>query len=269
MRITLQRTILALSIAVFPTACVDAPTESFASDAPPNQLLSVSFDMMADEQLMANDVERSEEFRWAALALRVGLTPTLIQVTNEGRAEVFDAFVHAATWTSLTQALRPPLHRSLVAWRRSGDVLQVFLVGMVTDSAPVLNPLSLRPSVPGATSVSPVAGAKAAYFERGPVNSTWIGVGGAAKVVEQPQPTTSQPTTCPVPNDAPTRPKGVTCQQTKFGIALNVLFGKTPTRDSREVLASAPTRRIIVAPQTVAGVKLVFSCISPLSSGCQ
>jgi len=263
MRINLKESILALSIAVFATACVDAPTESLATDAPANQLLSVSFDMMADEQLMANDVERSEDFRWAALALRVGLTPSVIQVTNDGRAEVFDAFVHAATWTSLTQALRPPLHRSLVAWRRSGDVLQVVLVGLVADSAPVLNPLSLRPSVPGATSVSPVAGAKAAYFERGPVNSTWIGVGGTAKVAEQPQ-----PTSCPVPNDASTQPKGVTCQQTKFGIALNVLFGRTPTRDSREVLASAPTRRIIVSPQAVAGVKLVFSCASPLSSGC-
>lgn len=263
MRIKRKLSILALLVAVFATACVDAPTESFATDAPANQLLAVSFDMLADEQLMANDVERSEEFRWAALALRVGLTPTVIQVTNEGRAEVFDAFVHAATWTSSTLALRPPLHRSLVAWRRSGDVLQVMLVGMFTDSAPVLNPLSLRSSAPGTTSVSPVAGAKAAYFERGPVNSTWIGTGGMAKVAESPQ-----PTSCPVPNDAATRPKGVTCQLTKFGVVLNVLFTRTPSRDSRDVLANAPTRRVIVSPQAVAGVKLVFSCISPLSTGC-
>lgn len=263
MRIKRKLSILALSVAVFASACVDAPSESFTADAPANQLLAVSFDVLADEQLMANDVERSEEFRWAALALRVGLTPTVIQVTNEGRSEVFDAFVHAATWTSSTLALRPPLHRSLVAWRRSGDVLQVMLVGMFTDSAPVLNPLSLRPSSPGTISASPVAGAKAAYFERGPVNSTWIGTGGMAKVAESPQ-----PTSCPVPNDAATRPNGVTCQLTKFGVALNVMFTRTPTRDSRDVLANALTRRVLVSPQAVAGVKLVFSCISPLSTGC-
>lgn len=241
-------------------ACVDAPGEALAP-ATANNPLAASFDLLADEQFQANDVERGEDFRWAALSLRAGVTPAVLEVTNNGTREVYDAFVHAVTWATLTQALRPPLHRSLVAWRRSGDVLQVLLIGMVTDSAPVLNPMSLRPNTTGELA-SPVAGAKAAYFERGPVNSTWVGVSGIAKVAEHPQ-----PTACPAPNDG-AKPEGVTCQLSKFGVALNVEFARTRNRDSREIDAQAPRRTVIARPQVVAGVKMVFTCAMPGSTGC-
>ena len=54
--------------------CVDSPSapESAADD---NQL-AASFDGLAQEQLTDGDVERSEDFRWAALAVRAGVTPT-------------------------------------------------------------------------------------------------------------------------------------------------------------------------------------------------
>jgi len=255
--ISVKATIKALMLAGLVAACVDAPSAPLAaSDQNP---LATSLEMLAEEQLVANDVERSEEFRWAALALRAGVTPTVVEMTNDGTRQVYDGFVHAVTWVSLAQALRPPLHRSLIAWRRSGDVLQVLLVGMFTDSAPVVHPYSMRPS---ATAQSPVAGATAAYFERGPANTSWVGVGGIAKVAEHPQ-----PALCPSPNDS-SRPQGVTCQLTRFGIGLNVLFARTRNRDSREVDATAPTRRLIAPDQTVAGVKLVFSCVEPRSTGC-
>jgi hypothetical protein len=257
--VTMKRTITAFALAGLLSACVDSPSEPLAAAAP-NNPLATSFDQLADEQLAANDVERSEEFRWAALAVRAGVTPSTLQVMNAGQPEVYDAFVHAVTWASLTQALRPPLHRSLVAWRRSGEVLQVFLIGMFTDSAPVLHPYSLRPGSTDETT-APVAGAKAAYFERGPGPSSWLGVGGVAKVAEHPQ-----PATCP-PDDA-ARPDGVTCQLTRFGVSLNVQFARTRTRDSREVDALAPTRQMIAPGQTVAGVKLVVTCVMPLSTGC-
>lgn len=253
-------TVMALLLAGVVAACVDAPSAPLvASDQNP---LAASLEMLAEEQLAANDVERSEEFRWAALSLRAGVRPSVIEVTNEGNREVYDGFVHAVTWASLTQSLRPPLHRSLVAWRRSGELLQVLQVGMFTDSAPVLHPYSMRPSSPGAQPESPVAGAAAVYFERGPVNSSWLGIGGLAKIAEYPQ-----PAACPSSNDA-TRPKGVTCQLTRFGVGLNVLFARTRSRDSRELEASAPTRRLIAPDQTVAGVKLLFNCVAPLSTGC-
>ena len=260
MQLNLKTTISALALAALVAACVDAPGEALAP-ATANNPLAASFDLLADEQLQANDVERSEDFRWAALSLRAGVTPAVLEVTNNGTREVYDAFVHAVTWATLTQALRPPLHRSLVAWRRSGDVLQVLLIGTISDSAPVLNPLSLRPTTTGELS-SPVAGAKAAYFERGPVNSTWMGISGVAKVAEHPQ-----PDPCPAPNDG-AKPEGVTCQLTKFGVALNAEFGRTRSRDSRDVDAQAPRRSMIARLQVVGGVKLVFSCVMPYSTGC-
>ena len=251
----------ALALAVAMTACVDAPSEATQA-APFNNPLATSFEMLAQDQMAANDVERSEEFRWAALALRAGVNPLVLEVTNNGRAEVYDAFVHSVTWVSLAQALRPPTHRSFVAWRRSGDVLQVLLVGMYTDSAPVLNPFSMRSPAPGTIAQSPVAGANAAYFEHGPSGSSWLGVNGAAKVAEHPQ-----PSACPSPDDA-SRPVGVTCQLTRYGVNLNVLFARTRTVTSRDLDANSLTRRLIVPDQTVAGVKLVFSCAMPRNTGC-
>ena len=263
-----KKTFMALALAASVAACVDAPSEPLAASAPPNNPLATSFDQLADEQLAANDVERGEEFRWAALALRAGVTPSALDVTNNGTREVYDAFVHAVTWASLTQAVRPPLHRSLVAWRRSGDVLQVLLVGLASDSAPVLHPYSLRTATGGTT--SPVAGATAAYFERGSgtantAASTWIGISGSAKVAEHPR-----PENCLSPNDG-AKPEGVSCQLTRFGVALNVNFARTRSRDSRDVDANAPSRRIIAGNtnQTVAGVRLVFTCATPLSTGCR
>jgi hypothetical protein len=142
-------------------------------------------------------------------------------------------------------------------------VLQVLLVGLVSDSAPVLHPYSLRTAA-GAT--SPVAGATAAYFERGSATtaaSTWIGISGSAKVAEHPR-----PEVCPSPNDG-AKPEGVSCQLTRFGVALNVNFARTRSRDSRDVDANAPSRRLIAPSQTVAGVRLVFTCATPLSTGCR
>lgn len=260
--IKLKLMMKALLFAGLLSACVDAPSESLAATEPNNNPLASSFDALSQDQLAANDIERSEEFRWAALALRAGVTPSPVQVTNNGASELYDGFVHAVTWASLTQAMRPPLHRSLVAWRRTGDVLQVLLVGMFTDSAPVLHPYSLRPASPGAPTASPVAGATAAYFERGLANTSWIGVGGVAKIAEHPP-----PSLCPSPNDA-TRPDGVSCQKTRFGVALNVLLTRTRSRDSRELDPAAPERRMIAPSQTVAGVKLLFSCVEPKSTGC-
>ena len=256
-----MRKISIIAVAVLLAGCVDSPSQP-AADIDQNPLAS-SFEGLAQDQLKANDVERSEEFRWAALALRAGVTPSVLEVTNNGKPELYDAFVHAVTWNSVTLAMRPPTHRSLIAWRRSGDLLQIILVGMATDSAPVLHPWSMRPNMPGGGPLSPIAGAMAAYFERGSSNSSWVGIGGHAKIAERPQ-----PTACPTATD-PARPAGVTCLLTRFGVRLNILFAQTRNRDSRDVdAANAVTRRIIAPDQVVAGVKLVFNCMSPAGNGC-
>ena len=248
-------------LAVVATACVDSPAdEALAPTA--NNPLAASFDLLAQEQLVANDVERSEELRWAALSLRAGVTPSVLEVTHQGRTESFDAFVHSATWASLTQSLRSPAHRSLVAWRRTGDVMQVLLIGSLVDSAPILHPYSLRNSSPGVPVQSPIAGATAAYFERGSVNTTWLGINGHAMIAEHPD-----PNVCPTASSAD-RPEGVNCQLTRYGVEVFVTLARTRSLDSREVDTSAPTQLMLASRQTIAGAKLVFSCAAPSGTGC-
>jgi hypothetical protein len=254
---------MAVALAAPASACVDSPSAPDSLAAADGNPLATSFDMLAQEQIQANDVERGEEFRWAALSLRAGVTPSVLEVNNNGRFELYDAFVHSATWATVTESLRPPAHRSLIAWRRNGEVLQVLLIGTFTDSAPVLHPYSLRNTSPGVPLHSPVAGATAAYFERGSSNATWLGIGGVVKIAEHPQ-----PALCPAAPNNSDRPAGVTCQLTRYGVGLNVQFARTRSRDSREVDASAVTRRLIAPEQTVAGAKLLFACLSPLSTGC-
>ena len=260
MKVLKLRSLLLLLVAAFATACVNAPAEDALAPTD-NNPLAASFDLLAQEQMTANDVERSEELRWAALSLRAGVTPSVLEVTHQGHTESYDAFVHSATWASLTQSLRPPAHRSLVAWRRTGDLMQVRLVGANTDSAPVLHPYSLRNASPGVPLESPVAGAAAAYFERGSSNLTWLGVSGVANIAEYPQ-----PETCPVSSSD--RLEGVNCQLTRYGVTLNITLARTLSRDSREVDVAAPTRQILAVDQTVVGAKLVFSCAAPTSNGC-
>lgn len=255
------RKLLIAWFAVMVTACVNAPADGALAPVD-NNPLAASLDLLAQEQMTANDVERSEELRWAALSLRAGVVPSVLEVTHGGRTELFDAFVHSAAWATLTQSLRPEAYRSLVAWRRTGDLLQVILVGTYTDSGPVLHPYSLRNTSPGVPPHLPIAGATAAYFERGSTNSTWLGIGGIAKVAEHPQ-----PSTCPLSNTSAS-PEGVNCQLTRYGVTLAATFGRTRSTDSREVDGSAPTQFILAPDQTVAGAKLVFSCAAPSGRGC-
>lgn len=240
--------------------CVDSPTEA-ASPAADNQV-ATSFEVLAQEQFAAGDTERGEEFRWAGLAMRAGVVPSRLEVTNDGQGEVYNAFVHSARWTATTLAMRPPVHRTMMAWRRNGDLLQVIMVSMHSDSAAVLHPMSMRPSGPGGSPMGPMAGAKAAYFERGPQGSAWMGVGGYAKIVE-----TNSGGTCPAPNDAE-RPSGVTCELARYAVTLNADFAATTAFASRDLAQNSAPRVISVATQPVAGVKLTFTCAMPGTTGC-
>ncbi|HSA54775.1 MAG TPA: hypothetical protein VLE53_03685 [Gemmatimonadaceae bacterium] len=256
------RLVLAALAAVMLGACVDSPSAP-ASPALENTL-AVNFDALADEQTAAGDVERAEELRWAALAIRLGVRPTVFHVTNAGVNEEYNAFVHAARWAQATDALRPVSHRSLVAWRRTDELLQVILVSLRSDSAPVLHPYSLRLSGPE-TDTSPVLGARAAYFERSPQGSAWLGVGGWAKIAPK-----SVGGVCTPPvTQSVSAPDGVTCQLARYAVEFQIEFAQTRSYSSRLMDPSPPTRRITAAEQDVAGVLLTFYCAQPLSDrGC-
>src|ERR1051325_8988990 len=98
-------------------ACVQSPGELDDSQPSANtggNLLAASFDSLAQEQSDASDTERSEEFRWAAIAVRFGITPSTFAVNNNGTVEVYSAIVHAAQWTLPALAVRPVGHRTLI-----------------------------------------------------------------------------------------------------------------------------------------------------------
>jgi hypothetical protein len=241
-------------------ACVDSPSQPMSAvDSSP---LALSFEALSQE-MQVHDVDRSEELRWAALAIRAGVKPSVLEITNNGVPEVYDAFVYEVRWITLSQSLRPVFHRNLVAWRRTGSVLQVLLVSQATDSVPVLHPYSMRPSAPGGELASPIAGAKAAYLERSAQGGvTWIGIGGSTKVAGE-----STQGSCG--DDTMDRLPGVACQLGRASVTLSIELARAPTRDSREVPPDAPTRWLHAPEQTVEGMILVFSCATPSADGCQ
>jgi hypothetical protein len=254
--------VAALACAVALSACVASPDAPQTASVDSNPL-ATSFDDLAQEQNDAGDVETSEEFQWAALAVRAGVAPTRYDVTNNGQRETYDAFVQSVGWILPTLALRPLDFRSFVAWRKNGDEMQVIIISSSTDAAPILHPYSMRPSTPGGVIASPVAGATAAYFERGSDHSAWLGTAGTVKMLEK-----SVGTACATPT-AQVPPKGVVCTAATFSVGFDMTVSKTREDRSRAVDNGAPTRKITAVDQGVAGVKLTFSCVLPASAkGC-
>jgi hypothetical protein len=262
-RIGTGRFIIAALFAASLVACVDSP--SAAADplaAGTENQLATSFEGLAQEQNDAGDVERAEEFRWAALAVRAGVQPARYEVSNNGVREVYSAFVHAAHWVTPALAMRPIGHRTFIAWRKESDVMKVIIIGSFSESAPILHPYSLRLAQPGGVLSSPIAAANGAYFERGTNRSFWIGVGGQVKIEEK-----SASGSCVRPNDqAP--PSGVTCQPARYDVAFDMTVALT-LPNSRIVAVAAPTKTLEAEEQNVGGVKLTFSCVAPASDrGC-
>jgi hypothetical protein len=242
-------------------ACVDAPVT--APNTVDDNQLATGFEDLSQERNAAGDVERGEEFRWAALAIRLGVTPTLFEVTNDGQVEAYQAFVHAVKWSLPVMATRPLTHRTFVAWRKTPEKMQVILISSHLDLAPVLHPYSMRVAPGTVPTASPIAGAHAAYFERSATSRTWIGVNGQVKLAEE-----SVAGPCNLPESDRT-PGGVTCQLARWAVRFNIGFMRARNEGSEPDLAAA-LKTIVAAEQQVAGVKLTFTCPVPTSErGCR
>lgn len=250
--------VFALGLVVGAGACVDSPTS--ASSVEENQL-AASFENLSQDRIAAGDTEQGEEFRWAALALRLGVTPTRFHVTRNGTAEVYSAFVHGARWPSPLMAARPGTHRSFVAWRKNDDKLQVILVSSHLDEAPIVHPYSMR-LLPGMQQTSPLAGAHAAYFERGNGAKDWIGIAGRARIVLE---STGDACNVPKPSSAPA---GVSCVEARWNVAFNATLAPVRSKP-RDVDDRLPTMSLVASEQEVAGALLTFACPVPSSvRGC-
>ena len=238
-------------------ACVDAP--SAPTNAVADNILVVSFDALSREAAQQGDAERSQEFIWAGLAIRGGIVPSRLEIRNNGTLEIYDAIVHAVTWSPSTTPQRVRTHRTLVAWRQSGAALQTLMVSSSADVAPVLSPLSQSAGTP---LDAPFAGAHVLYAVRGSSSGTWVGVTGTVKIAPG-----GAGAPC-VPTTGTAAPIGVSCTQVRYAVAFDVGI-QGAFVDTRLPQTQSPVLRMTAVEQLVNGAKLTLSCANQTNaSGC-
>lgn len=238
-------------------ACVDSPQEpSTEADSP----LASTFDGLSKEATANGDNARGNEFGWAAVALAAGMTPSPLIVFNNNRREVYDAFVHATTITAVgvTDGLTT---RTLIAWRKPANVLQVIMVSAPDNVTNVLHPASMGPINIG---TAPFRGAHAAYYERvdgGTVTSQWIGVGGNVKLTDANVGALACEAALPLTS-------GVGCTRARFSVAFDVRLASLAPRATTP--STNADRAMRAAEQAINGLKLTVRCVAPSTTdrGC-
>ncbi|MGH7712004.1 MAG: hypothetical protein ACREOG_12010 [Gemmatimonadaceae bacterium] len=249
----MKRTLLftaVLAAAILATACVDSPQEpSPTADSP----LASTFDGLSKEAASNGDNARGNEFGWAAVAIAAGMTPSPLTVSNNGRREVYDAFVHATTISAanVTDGLTT---RTLIAWRKPANVLQVIMMSAPDNVSNVLHPASMGPI---SISTAPFRGAHAAYYERGDNSTaTWIGVGGTVKLTDVN--IGAQPCEAALPVSS-----GVGCARAQFRASFDVRLSRVPAVSRVPNAAPDRTLRTTPAEQPINGLKLAVRCVQP------
>lgn len=250
-------------------ACVDAP--SVSGPEAQSEPLAETFDAMSRVAAENGDLARSEGFAFAALSVRGGVAPSRLEVQSGNATEVYDAFVSSVEWDpSIAATMRPPARRALVAWRRTAyGTTKVLSMHTPSDSAPILNPLSLGM---GMSTAAVFAGASAMQNEGGntaqgkpDLSGAWFATGGWVKLKE-----VAVIGACP---ESQLSGKGVAvsrCEQARylvrFDLAMQHLAGRPP-----QVVGGSPVRRVSsVGEPGVGGLKLGFACLAPTSMhGCQ
>jgi hypothetical protein len=251
-----RRPAVAAFAATLLVACVDTPQEpSSLADSP----LASTFDALSREANANGDAARGNEFAWAAIALAAGMTPSQLVVANNGRREVYEAFVHATTISAagVNDGLTT---RSLIAWRKPANVLQVIMMSAPDNTNNVLHPASAGPiSQTGA----PFRGAHAAYYERSDNSTThtWIGVSGGVKLTDIGLGTQSCESALPVSS-------GVACARARFLTAFDVRLARLAP--GARTPDAATERSLRAAEQPINGLKLSVRCVTPSleSRGC-
>lgn len=236
--------------AALTAACVDSPSapSSQTADSP----LASTFDGLSKEATANGDNARGNEFAWAAVALAAGLTPSQLEVSNNGNREVYQAFVHGTTinTATVTDGLTT---RTLIAWRKPASVLQVIMLSAPDNVTNVLHPASMGPI---SISNAPFRGAHAAYYERGnnATIHTWIGVGGTVKLTNANL--AAQPCEVAFPASS-----GVACTRARFTAAFDVQLAGLP--DGAKVPIAAAARTLRAAEQPINGLMLSVRCVAP------
>jgi hypothetical protein len=245
----IRRAAVAVLVATSMLGCVDAPqAPSSAADSP----LASTFDALSREATANGDGARGNEFAWAAIALAAGMTPSQLIVNNNGRREVYEAFVHATTISAATVS-DGLTTRSLIAWRKPANVLQVIMMSAPDNGSNVLHPASAGPiSQTGA----PFRGAHAAYYERADnsTTNTWIGASGGIKLTDAGINAQSCESALPVSS-------GVLCARARFITAFDVRLARLPA--GARTLDASTERTLRAAEQPINGLKLSVRCVTP------
>lgn len=230
-------------------ACVDAPQEpGAATDSP----LASTFDGLSKEATANGDNARGNEFEWAAVAIAAGMTPSPLAVTNNGRRETYDAFVHATTIT-LSHVTDGLTTRTLIAWRKATNVLQVIMMSAPDNVTNVLHPASMGPI---SISNAPFRGAHAAYYERPErgTTATWIGTAGTVKLTDMNLGTRACEVALPVTS-------GVSCVRARFNVSFDVKLSLLPA--GSRVPNGTADRTLRATETAINGLKLAVRCIAP------
>src|SRR5688572_29611728 len=117
-------------------ACGDASTEPTAVIAPQDVALAAELESVAQNARAAGDSERESAFTYAAAAIRLGVRPSTLIVSNDGVEQRFNAYVIATDNRGLTEPDREG-RRTLTAWRRTELGMQLIYIGSPAAKAQV------------------------------------------------------------------------------------------------------------------------------------
>ncbi len=253
------------ALALGAAACVGGADVSLAAPEaadPTDDPLALTFDALSQQAEASGDRSHSEGFAHAAISVRRGVEPSRLDVSTSEGVEAFDAFVTALDWESfVSQDLRAPSHRMVIAWRRGNNGLTRIITLMTpVDSALIYDPSSVSLA---SSYASFFAGASAQYQEIYiPTNtaqvatqeSFWAGIRGFVKIREL-----SSSGSCVERNSNVIR--NISCQKARYAVKFDVVLKRLKSRPVN-VDDTSPERKLSAAEQSINGLKLKLSCAS-------
>ena len=212
-------------------ACGEASTEPTAAIAPEDVALAAELEIVAQNARAAGDGEREAAFAYAADAIRLGVRPSTLVVSNEGVEQRFAAYVIAVDQRGLTEADRVG-RRTLTAWRRTELGMQLIYIGSPAAKAQV---------------TSAPDDAAAWYFD--PRSDTrWHGVSGSVTMAEL-----EGGGSCGIVSRT-SRVSTTKCTKAVFQVGFDVRFEQNGT--DRSGARSPNVKGLSAADQRVNGAKL-------------
>ena len=178
-------------------------TDSNSTTPDQDRELATAFDGMSQDARVGGDGDAGVAFSGAALAVRLGIRPTPIEVGVNGEGRRYQAFVFVV---GSTRALPVAAFRTVVAYRKEGErPIEVLYVAAGGDSVGLGHPMASgqRPD-PTKLGVSSWKDLGAKQF--------YVATGGLAMIKQQAGAGT------PCPNPSPR--SDVACTAVKFGFRL-------------------------------------------------